>query len=165
MFLALGGDSMMKLSRLADYGVLLISQMAASQDEVHSAQALSEATQLPLPTVSKVLSALARADLLVAHRGARGGFRLARSPRHISVADIIGAVDGPVALTQCLEHGPGACEVAVVCPTRRGWQTINRAVQQALEAVSLAELVAPAPELWSFQDDPPRDAVRHRQAG
>ncbi|TVR84657.1 MAG: SUF system Fe-S cluster assembly regulator [Rhodospirillales bacterium] len=156
---------MMRLSRLADYGVLLMSQMAASRDDVHSAQALSDATQLPLPTVSKVLSAMARAGLLVAQRGARGGFRLARSPRHISVADIIGAVDGPVALTQCLEHGPDACEVSVICPTRRGWQTINRAVQRALEAVSLHDLAAPAPELWSFQDDPPRDAVPHRQAG
>jgi FeS assembly SUF system regulator len=136
---------MLRLSRLADYGVVLMSQMAGSRESLHNAQTMADATQLPLPTVSKVLSVLARAGLLTATRGAKGGFKLARSARQISVAEIISAVDGPVALTQCIERGPGSCDVEGICSTRRGWQTINNAVQRALEGVSLAELVEPAP--------------------
>jgi FeS assembly SUF system regulator len=135
---------MLRLSRLADYGVVLMSQMASSHDHLHNAQTMADATQLPLPTVSKVLSILARAGLLTAIRGAKGGFKLARSASQISVAEIISALDGPVALTQCIERGPGSCEVEGICSTRRGWQTINGAVQRALEGVSLAELVKPA---------------------
>lgn len=135
---------MLRLSRLADYGVVMMSHIAVSQDHVYSAQAMADATMLPLPTVSKVLSALARSGLLRTLRGAKGGFRLARSPQHISVADIIAAVDGPVALTQCIERGPGSCEVSVVCPNRRGWRAINDAVQRAIEGVTLADFVSPA---------------------
>lgn len=140
---------MLRLSRLADYGVVLMSQMAGSGEDLHNAQTMADATQLPLPTVSKVLSVLARAGLLTAMRGAKGGFKLARSARQISVAEIISALDGPVALTQCIERGPGACEVEGICSTRRGWQTINDAVQRALDGVSLAELVEPVAGTWA----------------
>jgi FeS assembly SUF system regulator len=143
---------MLRLSRLADYGVVLMSQMASSHDHLHNAQTMADATQLPLPTVSKVLSVLARAGLLTAIRGAKGGFKLARSASQISVAEIISALDGPVALTQCIERGPGSCEVEGICSTRRGWQTINGAVQRALEGVSLAELVKPASVPWAARD-------------
>jgi FeS assembly SUF system regulator len=140
---------MLRLSRLADYGVVLMSQMAGSGEDLHNAQTMADATQLPLPTVSKVLSVLARAGLLTAMRGAKGGFKLARSARQISVAEIISALDGPVALTQCIERGPGACEVEGICSTRRGWQAINDAVQRALDGVSLAELVEPVAGTWA----------------
>lgn len=140
---------MLRLSRLADYGVVMMSHMATARGDLHNAQSMAEATQLPLPTVSKVLSALARSGLLVAMRGAKGGFKLARGEKQISVADIIGAVDGPVALTQCIERGPGACDMEIICPTRRGWRTINDAVQRALEGVTLADLVQPAPDVWA----------------
>lgn len=139
----------MKLSRMADYGVALMSEIASLPGRVHSAQALAAATGLPLPTVSKLLSALARAGLLEAIRGVKGGFLLARRPRHISMAEIIAAVDGPVALTQCIERGPGVCDVESFCTTRRGWQAVNDAVRNALAGVSLADFAEPA---WPGRD-------------
>ena len=99
---------MIRLSRLADYGVALMTQIALAGDRVHSAQELAASTGVPLPTVSKLLASLARADLLVASRGARGGYRLARPAQEIPVGAIVSAVDGPIALTQCIERGP-AC--------------------------------------------------------
>jgi Rrf2 family protein len=86
------------------------------------------------------LSALARAGLLEAIRGAKGGYRLARAASDITVADVIGAVDGPIALTQCLEHGPGHCGMEPVCPSQRGFRALNDAISRAFAAVSLAEL-------------------------
>ncbi len=145
---------MLKLSRLADYGVILMGEMALSRRAIHSAQALAEATGLPHPTVSKLLSSLARDGLLEAVRGAGGGFRLRRPAASISIADIIHAVDGPVALTQCIEHGPGACGVESLCPTRRGWQSINDAIRGALEGVSLAEFIAPSTAWPALTVDP-----------
>jgi FeS assembly SUF system regulator len=139
---------MIRLSRLADYGVALMTQMAASNASIHSAHTLAAVSGLPLPTVSKLLSALARSGLLVAERGAKGGYRLARSPAQISIAQIVGSVDGPIALTQCIEHGPGSCEVETLCLSRKGWQAINDGVRRAFESVSLAELTEGPAAPW-----------------
>ena len=152
----------MKLSRLADYGVTLMSEMALAPRGVHSAQSLARASGLPLPTVSKLLSMLARAGLLEAIRGVRGGFRLARRPQQISMADIIVAVDGPVALTQCIERGPGVCDVESFCHTRHGWQAINDAVRDALAGVSLAEFAEPA---WPVRETIHRASDQHKTSG
>ena len=135
---------MIRLSRLADYGIVLMGQMAARPAAVHTAMGLSEDTQLPMPTVAKLLGRLTQGGLLISHRGARGGYELARPPAQISVADVVTAVDGPIALTQCLEHGPVPCEVERLCPTRHGWNRLNDAVKRALAEVSVAELATPA---------------------
>jgi Rrf2 family protein len=87
---------------------------------------------------------MARAGVLVSHRGAKGGYRLARPPESITAADIVCAVDGPIALTLCIEHGAGACDVESLCPTRRGWRRINDAVRLAMQSVSLSELAFPS---------------------
>lgn len=134
---------MLKLTRFADYGVVLMTHIAGSKEAVRSAQSLAEATGIPLPTVSKLLSTFARGGLLQAVRGARGGFRLARDAHEISVADIIGVVDGPIALTQCLEAGSSVCDLELLCPSRYAWGTINRAVREALENLNVAELLFP----------------------
>lgn len=136
---------MIRLSRLADYGVVLACQMAVKADRCHNAFDLAAATGLPAPTVSKLLAALARAGVLVSQRGARGGYRLARAPEAITAADIVSAVDGPIALTVCIEHGAGACDVESLCPTRSGWRRINDAVRDAMKSVSLAELAFSLP--------------------
>ena len=138
---------MIRLSRLADYGLVLMGRMAAKPATVHTAVGLSEETQLPMPTVAKLLVRLTQGGLLLSHRGARGGYQLARPPVEISVGDIVVAVDGPIALTQCLEHGAGPCDVEPICPTRRGWNRLNDAVKRALTEVSLAELAQPSPIL------------------
>jgi FeS assembly SUF system regulator len=134
---------MIRLSRLADYGVVLMSHIAFSQPTSHNAQAVARATAIPLPTTSKLLSTLAGAGVLAAVRGTKGGYKLARRPEQISLADIISAIDGPIALTQCIEHGPGHCELEGSCRSRTGWHTINRAVRKAMENVSLADLLTP----------------------
>ena len=155
-------ETELKLSRLADYGVILMSEMAHSHGGIHSAQEMAASTNLPLPTVSKLLSALARAGLLEAIRGVKGGFRLARNPERISVAEIIKALDGPVALTQCIERGPGYCEVEMICPSRRGWRTVNDAVRFALESVSLADFAAPVAPQWAVPHPTSMDGERAR---
>jgi len=151
---------MIRLSRLADYGVVLACQMAVKADCCHNAFDLAAATGLPAPTVSKLLAALARAGVLVSQRGAKGGYRLARPPGAITAADIVSAVDGPIALTVCIEHGAGACDVESLCPTRSGWRRINDAVRNAMKSVSLAELAFPVPAGLSDRPAPsPADTL------
>ncbi|MGQ0663127.1 MAG: SUF system Fe-S cluster assembly regulator [Pseudomonadota bacterium] len=135
---------MIRLSRLADYGVQLMTHMAVDRERLNSTQWLTAATGLATPTVSKILTALTRDGLLVSHRGARGGYKLARDPAHISVGEIIAALDGPIALTVCVEHGPGVCGVESFCLSRHSWHKLNAAVRRALDEVSLAEIAAPA---------------------
>ena len=151
---------MIRLSRLADYGVVLACQMAVKADCCHNAFDLAAATGLPAPTVSKLLAALARAGVLVSQRGAKGGYRLARPPGAITAADIVSAVDGPIALTVCIEHGAGACDVESLCPSRSGWRRINDAVRNAMKSVSLAELAFPVPAGLSDRPAPsPADTL------
>jgi FeS assembly SUF system regulator len=138
------GEFVIRLSRLADYGVVLMTRIAQRSDGVHTAVDLAEASGLPVPTVSKVLATLARNGALRSVRGAHGGYALAGTPHDITVATIISAIDGPIALTQCIEDGPGVCGVENLCLTRRGWKLINQAVSSALEGVTLAD-IADAP--------------------
>jgi FeS assembly SUF system regulator len=136
---------MIRLSRLSDYAVLLLTLMARGDDEeIHTAQELSQNTRLPAPTVSKILATLAKGDILESVRGRQGGYRLAQTPASVSVEDIIAAVDGPIALTLCVEHGPGNCDVEQFCPSSMHWHRINTAIRRALGDVTLADLLAPA---------------------
>lgn len=151
---------MLRLSRLCDYGVVLMAYLAAARVPTQSAQSLSAATGIPVPTVSKLLSAFAREGLLTAVRGARGGFRLALDPQDISLTAIIGAIDGPIALTACLDRPDGACEIESLCPSRHTWQIINSAVQDVLDRLTLADLVNPYPAplvAWGSMRSAPRD--------
>ena len=136
---------MMRLSRLADFAVVLMTHVAQHHERVHTASQAAVATQLPTPTVAKVLARLCRGGLLTSIRGVKGGYRLARPAAEISVGAIVSALDGPIALTQCIKLGPGRCEVEAVCPSRVGLLHINVAVHKALDDVSLADIAAPAP--------------------
>jgi FeS assembly SUF system regulator len=131
---------MIRLSRLADYGVVLAGHMAGASERFFNAFELAAGTGLPAPTVSKILAMLARAGVLASQRGAKGGYRLARRPSEITLAQIIGALDGPIALTVCIEQGDGACDVEHLCPSRRGWHRINDAIRKAFEDVTLADM-------------------------
>ncbi len=141
---------MIRLSRMADYALVLMSRMAHDQEAVHNALDMSGATGLPTPTVSKVLATLGRHGLLRSVRGAKGGYRLANSPEDVSVAEIISVIDGPIALTQCIEHAPGVCGIESLCPCRDPWQVINDVVRRSLEGVSLADISAPIPSFPAF---------------
>ena len=133
---------MIILSKLADYGVIVATHLATHPDRQANAAAVAAATRLPQATVAKVLKALARAGLAIATRGAAGGYRLARLPAAISVAEVVAAIDGDIGITECSVHEAG-CEHTTYCPTRPHWGAINRAVGAALSAISLQEMVNP----------------------
>ena len=133
---------MLKLSKLTDYGIVLMGYMARQPDDSRAARELAEVSGLPLPTVSKVLKSLSRGGLLVSHRGKRGGYSLALAPEDISVAEMIRVLEGPVALTECSSaHIPTLCEMEAKCPVRGNWQVINEVVFKALKGFSLAQML------------------------
>ncbi|WP_370152122.1 SUF system Fe-S cluster assembly regulator [Ferrovibrio sp.] len=134
---------MLRLSRLADYGVMVMAHVAADPDAAYNAADTAAATGLPGPTVAKIMARLGKAGLLTSQRGAHGGYRLAQPAEVLSVADIVTALDGPIALTQCSTSGPSACDRENLCVSRRGINRINNAIRGALEGVTLAELARP----------------------
>jgi FeS assembly SUF system regulator len=136
---------MIRLTKLADYGVMLMSHVAAAPDALHSASSLSRAAGVSIPTVSKILKQLARKGLLVSHRGASGGYTLAKAPTQVSVAEVIAALEGPIAVTECADETHSDCAVEAVCRVRTNWQRINEAVRGALEQISLEEMAQPLP--------------------
>ena len=150
---------MIKLSRLADYAVVLLTQMGPEPKGVHNALELAVSTGLPVPTVSKVLANLTRQGLLLSVRGAKGGYRLVAAPDRISVARIIAAIDGPIALTQCVDHTAEDCTVEALCPSRAGWHKINQAVERALSEVTLADLMG-TPAMFGDVPPPARQSNR-----
>ncbi len=133
---------MFRITRLTDYGVLLMTQLAKSAHEVHNAADLAGQVYVPLPTVSKILQILLHENLLASIRGAGGGYRLARHAADISVRDIIVALEGPIALTECnLEEGN--CEQESHCATRANWRRINQALRHVLGDISLEDMIHP----------------------
>jgi len=142
---------MFRLNRLVDYGVVLMSHIASHSDRRFSAPDLASELGLPLPVVSKVLKGLSHRGLLTSYRGAKGGYRLARDAEAITVADIISAIDRPIALTECIEDSDGTCGIESLCPQRSNWQIINRTVRSALSGIRLSDLTAPLPAFF----DPP----------
>ena len=131
---------MIRLSKLADYGIVIATHLARQADRQQTAPEIAVATSVPQPMASKILKLLTRADLLVSHRGARGGYGLARSAEAITVAEVIEALDGPIAITSCTEPTPGDCSILSLCPARANWQRINLAIRVALGEVTLAEM-------------------------
>jgi FeS assembly SUF system regulator len=134
---------MIRLSRLTDYGIVLMVHLARDGGgEPRNARHLAAETDLPVPVVSKILKFLARDGLLASQRGSKGGYALARPARDISVPEMITALEGPISLTACTAH-PGHCEQESSCNVREPWQQINAAVHDALSGISLADLAAP----------------------
>ena len=129
---------MLRISRLTDYATVILASLG--DGGLASAADIAERTHIGLPTVSKLLKELQHAGLLRSVRGAHGGYQLARPAALINAADIIDAVEGPVALTECA-GGAGNCEIETTCLVGNGWQRINRAIRRALHEVSLEELV------------------------
>lgn len=135
---------MLRLSKMNDYAVVVLGHMAARQGALVTAPEVADATGLPAATVSQVLKRLAHARLVASHRGAHGGYALLRAPSEISVAGLVEALEGPVALTACVDGAEGGCGVETVCPMRGSWDRVNMAIRDALESVSLADMLAPA---------------------
>ena len=129
---------MLRMSKLTDYATVLLAYMS-EHPALASATELAAATRLALPTVSKLLKTLTRAGLVESVRGAQGGYQLARSPAMISAAEIIDALEGPVAITEC-SAAESHCELESVCRVGSSWQRINRGIRRALGEVSLVDL-------------------------
>ena len=117
---------MVRMSKLTDYAIVLLTLLATEEGAApHNAREVAARAHLPFPVVSKILKALARAGLLVSHRGAKGGYALARPPEEISVAEAIRAMEGPIALIECAA-GPGHCQQEATCEIRSPWQRVQR---------------------------------------
>jgi FeS assembly SUF system regulator len=134
-----------RLSKLADYGIVMITNMARDTQRQHNAAEIASASHIALPMASKILKALTRAGLLSSYRGAKGGYGLARPAESITIAQVIVALEGPIALTSCVEHGPGGCNIESLCPARANWQRINDAISNALEEITVAEMATAVP--------------------
>ena len=131
----------MRLSNLADYAVVTMSAAARHCGHARvSAGQLAAETGLPAATVQKLVSKLSAAGLLRASRGAGGGLKLARPAAAISLADIVEAVEGPIALTSCVEHGRHDCTLEGACAVRPHWGVVNQAMRGALAGVPLTRL-------------------------
>lgn len=135
---------MVRIAKLTDYAIVLLAWLASGDDRpLFAAAELAAAAQLPYPTVSKILRVLSRAGLVISVRGFQGGYRLARPADRVSVAEIIAAMEGPIALTECSADNPGLCDLEPLCPVTRNWQRINAAVRDALQNLTLEELTRP----------------------
>lgn len=133
----------MRLSSLADYAIVVMSAAARASDDVRlSATDIAVQTGVPLPTAQKLLGRLASAGLLASARGTGGGFALARSAESISLADIVEAVEGPIAMTACVEESIARhdCALESSCRVRPHWGAVNGAIRGALAGVSLNSL-------------------------
>lgn len=133
---------MLRLSKLTDYGTVVLAHMAREPSAMYAAVDVATATRLARPTVSKLLKCFTRAGLVISQRGARGGYRLARAPERITAVQIIDAVEGPVAITQC-SLGHDRCNLEAVCGVGHNWQRITLALRDALGTVTLAQLARP----------------------
>lgn len=134
---------MLRISKLMDYGTLVLTHMAGAPDKVFSASGLAASLGLGPATVSKVLKTLGQHGLVTSTRGARGGYSLARPAHQINIAQIIDALDDqPFGLTECTST-PGVCSVEADCHIRTNWERINSIVRRTLEEVSVADMVGP----------------------
>ena len=133
---------MIRLGKLTDYGLLLMAEIARSPRELHTARDLAEHCKLPLPTVSKVLKTLLQSRLLLSHRGTRGGYSLVREPQAIAITEIISALEGPLALTEC-SMDFSACDLEPSCPMKDNQKIINQVIHGALAKVMLSDLIRP----------------------
>lgn len=140
---------MLRVSKLTDYATVIMTVLAGvaaarGAEAVISAQDLAERAHLELPTVSKLLKQLAHAGLVASFRGVNGGYRLARTADHITIAEVVTAMEGPIGMTECSAQA-GLCGHESHCGVRVNWQRINQAIAQALASVTVADMVKPAP--------------------
>lgn len=130
---------MLRLSKLTDYAVVVLVRLSQSGG-MQTSPGIAQATAIPEPTVAKVLKTLGARGLVASQRGARGGYRLARPLAEIAVAEVIAAIDGPIALTACVDGASAGCDVLEVCPVRGRWDPVNAAIREALAAISLEDM-------------------------
>lgn len=130
---------MLRISKLTDYATVILADLSRSPSALRTATEVAEHTHLALPTVSKLLKTLQHAGLVSSTRGSHGGYQLARAPETITAAEILDALEGPVAITECsAQHS--SCGIEHVCGVGRAWQKVNSAIRRALNDITLAQL-------------------------
>jgi FeS assembly SUF system regulator len=143
---------MVKLGKLTDYGLVLMTCIARGDRlPLRTARDLAVESRLPLSTVSKLLKELLQSGLLASHRGVKGGYVLARDPHEITLIEIIAAIEGPMALTECSTETTGLCNIESFCPIKSNQRIINQAVRGVLEKITLSDLVQPL-QLTTIKD-------------
>ncbi len=131
---------MIRMSKLTDYAILILAHLARAPGTL-TAQELAGRSRVPLPTVSKLAKELSKAGLVTSHRGRNGGYGLARPAEQISVAEIVEALEGPIAITECARHGVAAgCEIEDTCLARESWDPVSRAIDGALRELPLSAI-------------------------
>jgi FeS assembly SUF system regulator len=125
---------------------MMLTLFAGYPEKFYTARDIAKAAKLPLPIASKVLKLLGKAGLLTSQRGTKGGYGLARPPEEITVASIIHALEGPIAITACTGANRD-CSLGTGCPVRMNWQMINHAIHSALDRITLAQMKQPLPQL------------------
>jgi FeS assembly SUF system regulator len=150
---------MLRMSKLTDYGTMVLAQLAASDAGWTTAGQVADATHLGPPTVSKLLKALVHAGLVISSRGVQGGYALARPAAAISAAEILDALEGPVAITEC-SSSTGGCDLESYCRVGTAWQRINHSIRQALDGVTLADLQTRREPLPNLRTDLREAAAR-----
>jgi FeS assembly SUF system regulator len=130
---------MLRISKLTDYGTVVLACLAAQPDRLWTASEVAECTRVALPTVSKLLKKLQRSGLVISARGSHGGYQLASPPAQISAVRILDALEGPFAITECSgQHSH--CGIESNCRVGHTWQRVNGAIRRALSDISLAQL-------------------------
>jgi FeS assembly SUF system regulator len=131
-----------RISRLTDYGTLILVFLTGREQRLCSASEIATGTHVAQPTTQKLLKVLAKAGLVDSVRGTDGGYRLARDPDSITTAQILDVLEGPVAITEC-STDDSACELEPICQVGSAWQKINGAIRLALSDITLADLEHP----------------------
>jgi FeS assembly SUF system regulator len=134
---------MIRLSKLSDYAIVVLSELAQKRGQVLTASSLAQSTHIPEPTVAKVLKLLSRADIIHSTRGVNGGYSMDRDPALVTIHELIVALEGPVAITACTKGSSDSCSVESICAIRGGWQKINDAITNALDDLCLVDLFMP----------------------
>jgi len=130
---------MLRISKMTDYALVIMNRLAKSPVQQQRMEELAEATKLGLPTVRKLMRQLVAAGLVRSERGAKGGYQLARLPEMISIAQVVSAVEGPLAITECCDDD-GGCELSGGCEVEYHMPTINELIVQILSTISLTDM-------------------------
>ncbi len=131
---------MLKITRLADYSVSIISSFSGNHNEILTSLDIVKKTKLQQATVNKLLSILVKKEILIAFRGVNGGYKLKKDLANISIKELIEAIEGPVSLTDCLDKNANDCNLFNVCVTKNTWSIVNTAIKNTLEGIKIKDI-------------------------
>jgi len=134
---------MIRVSRLADYAVLIIAYMSYNEGNKFTASSITKSTGLTLHTVNKILSLLVKKKIIKGERGPKGGYMLLQNSNNISMRDLVEAIDGPVALTICVDDNDSKCNLYENCLTRDNWEIVNNVISDSLSKVKISQMRKP----------------------